>query len=163
MSRHEPSQSKVVNLPDVTGLTSVLGSPPRKKQEWRTYVGGDGGEHAEGTYIISRTWIHLTVTFIYVVELLKTLTTLQTRLNQLESQNLVSRRRVRELELELETCKLEVKRERTRVLEREEIIVAQQKDFQKRRSIPSKLPERAASDPVNESRYNEVVEEKKGK
>ena len=36
----------------------------------------------------------------------------------------MSRRRVRELELELESCKADVKRERTRVLEREEIIVA---------------------------------------
>ncbi|KAH8114583.1 centrosome microtubule-binding domain of Cep57-domain-containing protein [Phellopilus nigrolimitatus] len=138
---NDKSRSRIINLPDVTGLTSAVGSPPRKDMEWRNYAGGDNGDQAE-------------------VQLLQTLTSLQTRLNQLESQNLVSRRRVRELELELEACKAEVKRERTRVLEREEIIVAQQKDFQKRRNVPSR-PARVDSDPANEGRYNEVVEEKK--
>ena len=95
-------------------------------------------------------------------QLLHTLTGLQTRLNQLESQNLVSRRRVRELELELEACKLEVKRERTRVLEREQIIVAQQRDFQKRRPA-SKRPAKIEEDNALDDRYNEVVEEKRGK
>ncbi|EJC97962.1 uncharacterized protein FOMMEDRAFT_143465 [Fomitiporia mediterranea MF3/22] len=94
------------------------------------------------------------------VALTKALTTLQTRLNQLESQNLVSRRRVRELEFELENCKLEVKKERTRVLEKEEIIVAQQKEFQRLRSMQAKQARRDP-DPVSESRYNDVVEEKK--
>ena len=88
------------------------------------------------------------------------MTALQTRLNQLESQNLVSRRRVRELELELDACKLEVKRERTRVLEKEEIIVAQQKDFQKRKGTSKAI--KPTVDLAKESRYNEVVEEKKG-
>ena len=88
------------------------------------------------------------------------MTALQTRLNQLESQNLVSRRRVRELELELDACKLEVKRERTRVLEKEEIIVAQQKDFQKRKGTSKSI--KPTVDLAKESRYNEVVEEKKG-
>lgn len=73
---------------------------------------------------------------------------------------MVSRRRVRELELELEACKAEVKRERTRVLEREQIIVAQQKDFQKRRAA-SKRPARV-EDLALDDRYNEAIEEKKG-
>ena len=94
------------------------------------------------------------------MRLLSTLTALQTRLNQLESQNLVSRRRVRELELELEACKLEVKRERTRVLEKEEIIVAQQKDFQKRKGVSKSS--KPSIDLAKEGRYGEVVEEKKG-
>lgn len=73
----------------------------------------------------------------------------------------MSRRRVRELELELEACKADVKRERTRVLEREEIIVAQQKDFTKRRAGPSKVRNDDAIEEV-EKHYKEVVEEKKG-
>ncbi|THH03864.1 hypothetical protein EW145_g5947 [Phellinidium pouzarii] len=135
------SHSRIVNLPDVTGLTSAISSPIKQASEWRNYVVGDEGEQVEE-------------------QLLRTLTSLQTRLNQLESQNLVSRRRVRELELELEACKVEVKRERTRVLEREEIIVAQQKDFQKRRATSGRS-KRIDSDPANESRYNEVIEEKR--
>ncbi|KAI5118867.1 hypothetical protein M0805_005310 [Coniferiporia weirii] len=137
IARQDKSRSRVVSLPDVTGLTSAIGSPIKADVEWREYIGGDRAE-----------------------QLLQTLTSLQTRLNQLESQNLVSRRRVRELELELEACKAEVKRERTRVLEREEIIVAQQKDFQKRKTTfgrPAKMDPKT----VEESRYNEVIEEKR--
>ncbi|KAL5501627.1 hypothetical protein ACEPAH_8887 [Sanghuangporus vaninii] len=137
----EQSQSRMVCLPDVTGLTSAVDSPPRKEQQWRRYSGGSEGERVE-------------------VELIKTLTTLQTRLNQLESQNLVSRRRIQELEYDLDACKLEVKRERTRVMERDEIIVAQQRDFQKQRAALSR-PVRKVPDPANEARYREVVEEKK--
>ena len=74
----------------------------------------------------------------------------------------MSRRRVRELELELESCKADVKRERTRVLEREEIIVAQQRDFSKRKVGPSRMPTNNADIEVLEMRYKEVVEEKKG-
>ena len=60
--------------------------------------------------------------------------------------------------MELENCKIEVKRERTRVHEREEIIVAQQKEFQKRRDSKKK----ANDEIVTGKRYKEVVEEKKG-
>lgn len=80
------------------------------------------------------------------------------RLNQLESQNLTSRCRIRELELELETCKLEAKREKIRALEKEEIIVAQQRDFQRRSG--STHARNWSSD--DEHRYHEIVEEKKG-
>ena len=96
-----------------------------------------------------------------VDELLKALTILQTRLNQLESQNLVSRRRIQELERELEACKLEVKRERTRVIERDEIIIAQQRDFQKRRNALAKAAQKIPN-LADDDRYKEVVEEKKG-
>lgn len=75
---------------------------------------------------------------------------------------MVSRRRVRELELELEACKVEVKRERTRVLEREEIIVAQQKESQRRRDTTKKAS-KPSTGYVDEQKYREVVEEKKGK
>ncbi|KAL5482601.1 hypothetical protein ACEPAI_9195 [Sanghuangporus weigelae] len=139
--KQEQTQSRMVCLPDVTGLTSAVDSPPRKEQQWRRYSGGSEGERVE-------------------VELTKTLTTLQTRLNQLESQNLVSRRRIQELEYELDACKLEIKRERTRVMERDEIIVAQQRDFQKQRAALSR-PARKVPDPANDARYREVVEEKK--
>ncbi|KAG6844374.1 hypothetical protein H0H87_007366 [Tephrocybe sp. NHM501043] len=56
------------------------------------------------------------------------LNTVQTKLENLEEENGISRRRVRELELELEVCKRDVAKERTRVLEREQVIVQQQRD-----------------------------------
>lgn len=77
----------------------------------------------------------------------------------LESENSISRRRVRELELELEACKREVARERTRVMEREEVIVQQQQDVERARRGKSRVLE--VEDQTNE-RYKEVVEEKKG-
>jgi hypothetical protein len=66
---------------------------------------------------------------------------------------------VRELELELEACKREVARERTRVMEREEVIVQQQQDVERARRGKSRVLE--VEDQTNE-RYKEVVEEKKG-
>lgn len=93
---------------------------------------------------------------------MQTLTCLQTRLNQLESQNLVSRRRVRELEHELEACKTEVKRERTRVLEREEIIVAQQRDFQRRKKNTRESFATSDAEKSFSSRYKKILDEKKG-
>lgn len=45
---HERTQSRIVCLPDVTGLTSVVGSPPRKDQRWPKYSGGSQGERVEG-------------------------------------------------------------------------------------------------------------------
>jgi hypothetical protein len=50
------------------------------------------------------------------------LNTVQSQLSQVGDKNGVSRRRVRELKLELESCKADVARERTRVLEREEAL-----------------------------------------
>ncbi len=159
--RDEKSCSQNVQLPDVTGLTSAVGSPPRKDLDWRTYSGRTDSDAVEGTFPVLVTQRH-TNQGVIVGQLLQTITALQTRLNQLESQNLVSRRRVRELELELEACKMEVKRERTRVLEREEIIVNQQKEFQKRRDTTKKTSKPSAGY-VDEQKYREVVEEKKGK
>ena len=61
----------------------------------------------------------------------------------MESENSISRRRVRELELELEECKKEVAKERTKVLERE---TAEERAAQDKVSRVSKMK---ASKPVN--------------
>lgn len=54
--------------------------------------------------------------------LVATLAVVQNKLSHLEAENSVSRRRVRELELELEACKKDVARERTRIIEHEQSI-----------------------------------------
>lgn len=92
------------------------------------------------------------------IDLLPALDSLQTRLQTLERENGISRRRVRELELELEDCKAEVVVERTRVKEREreqneEAIWERERERQ--RQVRGKMRE-------EESRYREVLEEKKG-
>jgi hypothetical protein len=65
--------------------------------------------------------------------LLQTLSAVQSQLRDLEDENSISRRRVRELEMELEECKRHVARERTRLIEREELetwdMVKQPKQF----------------------------------
>lgn len=85
------------------------------------------------------------------------LNTLHTRLNHLETENSIARRRVRELEYELDQCRRDVVRERTRVMESQDISAA-------RIAVPS--PSRVKgkkreADP-NASKYFEVVQEKKG-
>jgi hypothetical protein len=52
---------------------------------------------------------------------LQTLSAVQSQLRDLEDENSISRRRVRELEMELEECKRHVARERTRLIERDEL------------------------------------------
>jgi TolA-binding protein len=105
---------------------------------------------------------------MYIARLLSTLSVVQTQLHQLEEENSISRRRVRELEYELEVCKREVVRERTRILERDEVSMREQQQDNARAKGKGKA--RAAADhgaSVDEQqdigeRYREVVEEKKG-
>jgi hypothetical protein len=119
-----------VHLPDVTGLTSAVDSPARLVREYRKYR-----ENEDARVIEAR--------------LVTALNTVQSKLAQIEAENSVSRRRVRELEMELEACKEDVKRERTRVLEREEVMMRKQRA--------------AEVEEESEMRYKQAVEEKKGR
>ena len=91
-----------VQLPDVTGLTSAVESPAKMGL-------------AEDNYM-RLTGLRADETTAREVEarLVKTLNDVHFRLEHLEEENSISRRRVRELEYELEECKREVVRERTR-------------------------------------------------
>jgi hypothetical protein len=101
-------------------------------------------------------------TSIFIARLLSTLSAVQSKLLHLESENGVSRRRVHELELELEVCKKEVVRERTRVLERDDVIFQQDVGLA---NINATRKGKASlgTDKTRGERYNEVVEEKAGK
>ncbi|KII90515.1 hypothetical protein PLICRDRAFT_39079 [Plicaturopsis crispa FD-325 SS-3] len=144
-ARHGPASARArkvggrVHLPDVTGLTSAVESPMKPGLEHFAYEGDDSPREAEA-------------------RLLATLTAVQTQLAHLESQNGISRRRVRELERELDACRKEVARERSRVMEREEVIARQRLD-----DVRRKGKQRAREEEVGEQsvRYKEVVEEKK--
>lgn len=95
-----------------------------------------------------------------------TLGIVQAKLSNLEAQNSISRRRVRELEVELEQCKHDVNRERNRVYDREHIISQQRADAKAQKqklADTARLMEERASDAADQSRYKEVVEEQKGK
>ena len=104
--------------------------------------------------------------------LIATLTVVQNKLSHLEAENSVSRRRVRELELELEACKKEVARERTRILEQSAIrdentsvgprSRRSQQPQHKQQQQQKKAQEDEAELAAAEARYKAAVEEKKG-
>ena len=152
-----------VHLPDVTGLTSAIASPARAGLE---YLGYDAQEDAEigGEYAVWRAADPFADSKT-AARLVATLGLVQAKLAHLEGQNSISRRRVRELEMELEECKHEVARERTKVLEREEVITKQRIDVkaQKQRlAEETKAVQAKATEDTDRGRYKEVVEEQKG-
>ncbi|KAH9849526.1 hypothetical protein C2E23DRAFT_737239 [Lenzites betulinus] len=137
-----------VHLPDVTGLTSAIASPAKVDVEFYGYDSKATTEHE--------------------ARILSTLSVVQNRLSHLEAENSVSRRRVRELELELEACKKEVVRERTRILEHEQSAahIAPPADGPRSsRNQRAEYQRQVQDDEVDlaaaESRYKAAVEEKK--
>lgn len=107
----------------------------------------------------------------FSARLLQTLSALQSQLHELEEENSISRRRVRELELELEDCKRDVVRERTRLIEREEL---RKSDVSLRVAGSSRVKGKNKAKDVSQfgrpeldderlrARYKEAVDEKKG-
>ncbi|KAH8825023.1 hypothetical protein DL96DRAFT_1712058 [Flagelloscypha sp. PMI_526] len=125
------NSSRRVYLPDVTGLTSAVESPAKGNLRHAMYTNGRPRDSE--------------------ARLLAIVSSIQIQLTEMEQANGVSRRRVRELESELEDCKREVRRERARVddlgLEAERL---------------RKGKARAHDDEADMTiRYREVVEEKK--
>ncbi|KAL0066156.1 hypothetical protein AAF712_006781 [Marasmius tenuissimus] len=148
-SRSNLSKSKI-HLPDVTGLTNAVESPAKAMVHHYPYQPGDEPRESEA-------------------RLITVLNTIQGKLTHLEDENSISRRRVRELEYELEVCKREVAKERTRVLEKESAILQNQRELERalsdaKRTIKGKAKARDVS--INQDadasvRYKEAVEEKK--
>ncbi|KZT12216.1 uncharacterized protein LAESUDRAFT_691432 [Laetiporus sulphureus 93-53] len=147
-----------IYLPDVTGLTSAVESPAKAGMDYYDYNAMDDGQHA--------------------ARFIATLNAVQSKLAFLESENSISRRRMNELELELETCKKEVARERTRLLEQEvqasrDAAAAAAKRERHKLGVPCRQttvnglghnvdPEIRCEEPfTTETRYKQAVEEKK--
>lgn len=96
---------------------------------------------------------------------MNTLSIVQSKLAYLESEHNISRRRVQELELELEHCKKDVAKERTRVMQMEMEDVERQHAAAMRAHVDQKGKGKAVpSSPtaLDHARYREAVEEKKG-
>ncbi|KAF9561056.1 hypothetical protein CPC08DRAFT_446461 [Agrocybe pediades] len=132
-----------IHLPDVTGLTSAVESPAKPNAAYHPFKGDGKPRDTEA-------------------RLLQTMNAVQNQLRDLEEENGISRRRVRELEMELEECKREVARERTRLFEREESEARQYASYGR-----GKGKGRAAGgladidDERLHARYKEAVDEKK--
>ena len=150
-----------LHLPDVTGLTNAVISPAKANLE-RYSVRGAGSKEVEGNSgnllsgegeLISRP----------KARLVASLSALHTRLNHLETENSIARRRVRELEYELEECKRDVVRERTRIMESEDAIDTSVAHVALPSTSRAKGKERRGEDvDTHASKYFEVVQEKKG-
>ncbi|KAF7365369.1 AAA family ATPase [Mycena venus] len=140
--RSAHSKSRVY-LPDVTGLTSAVESPAKAGGGYNAYPADDRPRDSEA-------------------RLLSTLSVVQTKLHQLEEENSISRRRVRELEMELEVCKREVAKERTRILERDEASMLQREADNVRAKGKGKARATDSADDEDiREKYREAVEEKK--
>ena len=87
---------------------------------------------------------------------------LQKKITHLDSENHTSRRRMKELERELDICRQDVERQREQVIRREEQLVKQQRaDVITAAKLKGKA--RAVEDTKEEQkRYKQAVEEKKG-
>ncbi|KAF6747965.1 hypothetical protein DFP72DRAFT_972051 [Ephemerocybe angulata] len=143
--KEQQSKSRI-HLPDVTGLTAAVESPARLGKEFHAYKGANSRE-AEARFI-------------------QTLSKVQSKIQQLNDENGISRRRVRELEMELDDAKRDVARERTRLLEKEDVIIQQQKEMAGIASRSSKGKGRARDNEAEEEedvlkRYRDAVDEKK--
>ncbi|KAH7885112.1 hypothetical protein F5I97DRAFT_1882568 [Phlebopus sp. FC_14] len=130
-----------VHLPDITGLTNAVISP------------------AKGN--LDRHGIRVQASKEVEARLVNSLNTLHIRLAHLESENSIARRRVRELEYELEQCKRDVVKERTRIMESQDA-----PDITMRPVGPSTSRTKGKEKKVRDadqqsSKYFEIVEEKK--
>ena len=86
---------------------------------------------------------------------------LQTKIAHLDAENHTSRRRMKELERELDVCRQDVERQRDLVIRREEQLVKQQRAEETTARFQGKA--RAVEDTRDEQRhYKQAVEEKKG-
>ncbi|KIM35865.1 hypothetical protein M413DRAFT_32104 [Hebeloma cylindrosporum] len=141
-----------IHLPDVTGLTNAVESPMKHGAQYYPYKSNERPRESEA-------------------RLLSTLSAVQGQLLDLEEENGISRRRVHELEMELEECKRQVARERTRLFEREEISIRGHANTSYRTGGSKGRGKAKARDTTGvreglddvrlHERYKEVVEEKK--
>ncbi|KAG1868981.1 hypothetical protein DFJ58DRAFT_742556 [Suillus subalutaceus] len=120
-----------VNLPDLTGLTSAVVSPAKANLERYGIKTAGSSKEVESRLIASLNALHA-------------------KLAHLETENGIARRRVRELEYELQQCKRDVARERSRIIEQDAGEPSWKRGKEERREREEE-----------QSKYFEVVEEKK--
>ncbi|KAG2340139.1 hypothetical protein BDR05DRAFT_1061696 [Suillus weaverae] len=120
-----------VNLPDLTGLTSAVVSPAKANLERYGIKTAGSSKEVESRLIASLNALHA-------------------KLAHLETENGIARRRVRELEYELQQCKRDVARERSRIIEHGAGEPSWKRGKEERREREEE-----------QSKYFEVVEEKK--
>ncbi|KAN0139743.1 hypothetical protein V8E53_002405 [Lactarius tabidus] len=133
---------KMVQLPDVTGLTVAVESPA-KGQSHQPYDIGKDSEDKNGHARLQLAMNHL-----------------QKKIAHLDTENHTSRKRMKELEHELDVCRQDVERQRKLVAQREDLLVGQQR--MEVAGSRTKGKARAMEDArAGHERYKQSVEEKK--
>ncbi|KAI0304538.1 hypothetical protein B0F90DRAFT_1706727 [Multifurca ochricompacta] len=136
-------KKKQVQLPDVTGLTVAVESPA-KGQPYQSC--GDIGKEYDDKEGHARLQLAMNL--------------LQTKIAHLDVENHTSRRRMKELERELDVCRRDVERQRELVMQREEFLSIQQRAETVNTKMKGKA--RVVGDAKEEQkRYKQAVEEKK--
>ncbi|KAH9058994.1 hypothetical protein EDB83DRAFT_2548255 [Lactarius deliciosus] len=137
------AKQRLVQLPDVTGLTVAVESPA-KGQSHQSY--GNIGKESEDPNGHAR--------------LQQAMNLLQKKIAHLDTENHTSRKRMKELEHELDVCRQDVERQRTFIAQREDLLVRQQRMEAADSRMKGKA--RAIDDArVEQKRYKQSVEEKK--
>jgi hypothetical protein len=86
---------------------------------------------------------------------------LQKKITHLDAENQISRRRMKELERELDVCRQDVERQREQVMRREDLLPKQQRTEVATTKLKGKV--RAVEDAKEEQKlYEQAVEEKRG-
>ncbi|KAG8759815.1 hypothetical protein FRC12_009687 [Ceratobasidium sp. 428] len=139
-----------IHLPDVTGLTAAVESPSKANIRYRDAQVGMPASGLDEDRTMTNAQLEQ----------------LSDRLRELERENGTARRRVRELEMELQYCEAEVEREKTRANTQD---AERTREYEKR--VENERVERNARDlrlrqaeaatAEWETRYREIVEEKK--
>lgn len=166
-----PAFSKV-QLPDVTGITTAIATPAKGDTSFKRFP---SAKFPPPSTISAPTRQPSsskpdTIKIVNANEeagntvTAAALDTLTKKLKDIERENATSRRRVTELELELETCKEDVKREKTRLEDLSRTVNTQGQQRRAANGISMRGNTRNGDVSLQdvERRYKESVEEKKG-
>jgi hypothetical protein len=153
-------KKKQVQLPDVTGLTVAVESPA-KGQSYQPYVDtAEDHRDDDGHGLSPSSFLYLPAQKV-TARLQSAMNLLHKKIAHLDAENHTSRKRMKELERELDICRQDVETQRRLVMLREELLVKQHRAGATTSSSKGKA--RSVEDTKEEQkRYKQAVEEKKG-
>ena len=153
-------KKKQVQLPDVTGLTVAVESPA-KGQSYQPYRDTTKDHRDEEGHGLSHSSFINPQLKKVAARLQSAMNLLQKKISHLDAENHTSRKRMKELERELDVCRQDVETQRRLVTLREELLVNQHRAGAV--ASNSKGKARSVEDTKEEQkRYKQAVEEKKG-
>lgn len=158
--RSSNTKKKQVQLTDVTGL-SVAVESPAKGQSYQPYGDTAKDHRDEDGHGLSPSSFFNPQLKKVSARLQFAMNLLQKKISHLDAENHTSRKRMKELERELDVCRQDVETQRRLIMLREELLVKQHRAGAA--TSNSKGKARFVEDTKEEqNRYKQAVEEKKG-